>query len=184
MGFVETLVGWSRRETGTTYKLLSLAAGSLFFLCLLPGLLTWIGVVVGFPPVSISPLTAALVITLGLASGASLLGWATLTQWQRGRGTPAPVAPTARLIVEGPYRLCRNPIELGAILFYLGFGTLFGSLGAGLFASLGALILGSAYHRFVEERELLARFGDDYRRYRARTPFLIPSLSAYLDRHR
>ncbi len=130
------------------------------------------------------PLAAAFAITLGILLGAFWLGWATLTQWRLGRGTPAPMAATQRLIVEGPYRLCRNPIELGAALYYLGFGTLFGSLGAGVFASLAALVLGSAYHKLVEERELLARFGDDYRRYRRRTPFLIPSLRAFLDRRR
>jgi len=35
-------------------------------------------------------------------------------------------------------------------------------------------IIGSTYHKFVEEKELLLRFGDDYIHYRNTTPFLIP----------
>ena len=183
-GVLERLARWSQREASLPRKLASLAAGSFFFLLLLPALLTWLGVVVQIPPLAVAPLTAAFVVALGVVPGLFLLGWATLTQWRRGRGTPAPMAPTQRLVVEGPYRLCRNPIELGAILYYLGFGTLLGSLGAGLLAALAALVFGSAYHKLVEERELLARFGEDYRRYCKRTPFLIPSLGAFLNRRR
>jgi protein-S-isoprenylcysteine O-methyltransferase Ste14 len=184
MNVIDKLVEWSRREASTARKLVSLAIGIFVFLCALPALFTWAGLVLGFPPIPAMPLAAAIAITLGFLVGSYWLGWAAFSQWRRGHGTPAPTAPTQRLVVEGPYRLCRNPIELGAIFYYLGFGTLFGSLSAGVFASLAALASGSAYHKLVEERELLARFGDEYRRYRKRTPFLIPDLRALLRRRR
>jgi protein-S-isoprenylcysteine O-methyltransferase Ste14 len=181
---VRTLVRWSQGERGVPEKLLALAAGTLLFLGLLPALLVWLGLTLRFPSPLLPPLAAAFVVAAGVLPGLSLLCWAALTQWRRGRGTPVPTAPPRRLVVAGPYRLCRNPIELGAILYYLGFGTLFASFGAGIFAALMALVFGSAYHRLVEERELSLRFGDEYRRYRERTPFLIPSLTTWLDRHR
>jgi protein-S-isoprenylcysteine O-methyltransferase Ste14 len=84
------------------------------------------------------------------------------------------MAPTQKLVVTGPYKLCRNPIQFGAILYYLGVGTASRGLGCGLFMAVSAAIIGSLYHRFVEEKELEKRFGRDYVAYRARTPFLLP----------
>jgi protein-S-isoprenylcysteine O-methyltransferase Ste14 len=45
-----------------------------------------------------------------------------------GQGTPAPMMPTRRLLVTGPYHLCRNPMVLGTIIAYLGVVVLTGSL--------------------------------------------------------
>jgi protein-S-isoprenylcysteine O-methyltransferase Ste14 len=39
---------------------------------------------------------------------------------------------------------------------------------------MAVLIIGSFYHKAVEEKELLARFGKEYEDYKARTPFLVP----------
>jgi len=36
------------------------------------------------------------------------------------------------------------------------------------------VILGTFYHKGVEEKELLLRFGDEYKEYQERTSFLIP----------
>ena len=38
------------------------------------------------------------------------------------------------------------------------------------------VFLGSLYHKFIEEKELLVRFGDEYRKYKKKTPFLLPKL--------
>jgi protein-S-isoprenylcysteine O-methyltransferase Ste14 len=176
MLLIATLLRWSETPASAPRKLASLLAGVLFFLGLLPALLSWAGSALGVPPATVPPLAAALLIVSTTSLGLSWLAWATLTQWKIGRGTPAPMAPTQRLVIQGPYRLSRNPIEFGAVLYYLGFGALFATPGAGLFAAAVALAAGSAYHRFVEEHELLIRFGDDYRRYRERTPFLVPDL--------
>jgi protein-S-isoprenylcysteine O-methyltransferase Ste14 len=109
-----------------------------------------------------------------LAAGIFLVVWTVLTQTTVGQGTPVPVAPPRRLIVTGPYRLCRNPIQLGAIIYYLGVGTLFGSMEIGLAMFLLGLVIGGSYHKFVEEKELRLRFGEEYEEYRKKTPFLIP----------
>ena len=66
-------------------------------------------------------------------------------------------------------------MALGTILFFLGAAIALGSLGAvGLSLLFGALLL--SHIKFVEEREMEARFGAKYERYRAHTPFLIPYL--------
>jgi protein-S-isoprenylcysteine O-methyltransferase Ste14 len=85
-----------------------------------------------------------------------------------------PAAPPRKLILRGPYGLSRNPIQLGAMFYYLGLGCLCSGIPAGLFAFGAALLFGSLYHKLVEEKELLARFGADYESYRRQTPFLVP----------
>ena len=47
-------------------------------------------------------------------------------------------------------------------------------LGPGVAAAGGVAAFVVFYARTVEERELEARFGEEYRAYRARTPFLFP----------
>ncbi len=37
-------------------------------------------------------------------------------------------------------------------------------------------IVGSCYHKLIEEKELTLRFGDDYQRYKENTLFLIPKI--------
>ena len=109
-----------------------------------------------------------------MAFGLVLSLWAVRHQWTMGKGTPSLNAPTQRLVVTGPYRLCRNPIQLGALLYVLGLGTLTFSLNTGLLALGAGLIVGVVYIKGVEEKELVARFGEAYEAYRRRTPFLIP----------
>ncbi len=111
---------------------------------------------------------------LALAIGLVLMVWSLVVLWRDGKGTPAPIAPTRKLVTTGPYRLCRNPVELGTDLYIFAVGTWFDSLSTGLFCLLFAFLLGSLYIRLIEEQELKARFGNDYLRYRQRTPFMLP----------
>jgi protein-S-isoprenylcysteine O-methyltransferase Ste14 len=66
-----------------------------------------------------------IIAAIAAFKGLYFLIWATITQWKNGSGTPAPNAPTQSLITAGPYKICRNPIQLGATLYYLSFGTFF-----------------------------------------------------------
>jgi protein-S-isoprenylcysteine O-methyltransferase Ste14 len=84
------------------------------------------------------------------------------------------------LVTTGPYKLCRNPIEFGAIFYYLGIGTIAGGITVGIACFLLGLTIGSAYHKLIEESELEARFGDEYRQYKKKTPFLLPYARWYL----
>jgi protein-S-isoprenylcysteine O-methyltransferase Ste14 len=119
------------------------------------------------------------VVLISILLGMSILGWSVLTLWKAGRGTPAPLAPTEKIVTSGPYRYCRNPIQLGGSFYFLGVVTLFGSLLTGIIAFVLTLLGASAYHKLVEEKELLLRFGDDYRDYMESTPFIIPGLKCW-----
>ena len=72
-----------------------------------------------------------------------------------------------------PYTYCRNPMALGAVGMYVGVALLVGSLGALVLVLLAACALLLSVRR-IEEDEMVLRFGDDYRDYRERTPFLLP----------
>jgi protein-S-isoprenylcysteine O-methyltransferase Ste14 len=73
------------------------------------------------------------------------------------------------LLRRGPYTLSRNPMYLGELVLWLGWGLFYGS---------GAVLIGFllwfAMFNFVivpqEERALEARFGEAYRAYKARVP--------------
>ena len=102
--------------------------------------------------------------------------WTIKVQFTVGKGTPIPLMATQKLIVQGPYLYCRNPMALGTDLFYLGVAIWLGSLsaiGLGLIYPVGILI----YIKLIEEKELEGRFGSEYLDYKKRTPFLIPHLS-------
>lgn len=165
----------SSQPRSTTYRAWAVVIGIGVFFGLGPPLLGLAGrSVARHLPVL---LPRAVEIPLGLLlmlSGLALLLWSAATFWRVGHGTPAPVAAPQRLVVVGPFRHCRNPIELGALCFYFGVGCVFLSFIAGVTMFAIGLILGSTYHRLFEEKELRLRFGADYERYRQRTPFLIP----------
>lgn len=113
-------------------------------------------------------------VGLGLA-GAFFALPSIRAQVETGSGTPLPMMPTQRLVVKPPFTYCRNPMTLGTILGYGGIGVVLGSVSAvGIVAVVGALLL--VYVRFVEEKELEARFGSAYLEYKLTTPFLLPRM--------
>jgi protein-S-isoprenylcysteine O-methyltransferase Ste14 len=105
-----------------------------------------------------------------------LMMWSVWVQWSVGRGGPVPVVPTRKLITTGPYALCRNPMHLGALLYVFAFGLIFGNLVIALICIALEMSMLGVYLKSIEEKELLLRFGEDYRRYKEKTPFLIPRI--------
>jgi methanethiol S-methyltransferase len=80
------------------------------------------------------------------------------------------------LAMSGPYAKIRHPQYVGFVLIMLGFLVQWPTL-----VTLGMFpILVYMYHRLAkaEEREAEAAFGDEYRRYAARTPAFFPHWSA------
>jgi protein-S-isoprenylcysteine O-methyltransferase Ste14 len=101
--------------------------------------------------------------------------WSVQAQLDRGRGTPLPVMPTQELLTDGPFRYCRNPMTLGAILAYLGIAIAARTpSGIGLVSTLAGVLL--AYLKCLEEPELAERFGEAYADYKRTTPFIVPRL--------
>jgi protein-S-isoprenylcysteine O-methyltransferase Ste14 len=74
-----------------------------------------------------------------------------------------------KLITHGIYKKIRHPMYLGIILIHIGFPLAFSRLLTLLSAILWIPMI--LYWRYLEEKELEARFGQAYRDYRKRTFF-------------
>jgi protein-S-isoprenylcysteine O-methyltransferase Ste14 len=86
-----------------------------------------------------------------------------------GVGTPAPIAPTERLVIGGLYRYVRNPMYLAVGAIIVGQALLLGQLiplayAGAFFAAVGAFV------RWYEEPTLLRQFGEQYEAYRRAVP--------------
>jgi protein-S-isoprenylcysteine O-methyltransferase Ste14 len=104
-------------------------------------------------------------VMLTVAGGLSLLDSFARFALQ-GRGTPAPVAPTATLVVSGQYRYVRNPMYVAVVTAILGQALLFGSTRVLGYAALMWFV----FHAFVlayEEPTLRGQFGEAYAAYQA-----------------
>ena len=110
-----------------------------------------------------------------LAAGAAVLVHAFARFVAEGRGTPAPPAPTARLVVGGLYRHVRNPMYLALVAAIAGQALLLGQA-----VLLGyALPVAAAVAAFVhayEQPTLSRRFGAEYEAYRRHVPAWWPRL--------
>jgi protein-S-isoprenylcysteine O-methyltransferase Ste14 len=108
-----------------------------------------------------------------LAGVALQLRCITLFQ-RRGGGTPSPLWPPGRLVLEGPYRWVRNPMNVGELAVFLALGAWFGSPALVMYTVLAWL----AFHLFIvlyEEPRLAHRFGIPYDSYRHSVGRWVPA---------
>ena len=151
--------------------------GTIVFVAVLPA--TVIGLVpywlTGWrlrPPfldTSVTRWLGALLVVVALPLFLSFLGRFVF----EGRGTPAPVAPTERLVVGGPFQWTRNPGYVAVIAMLIGQALFFASPPVLVYAALVAL----AFHAFVlayEEPTLRRTYGAEYEAYCRRVPRWIP----------
>jgi protein-S-isoprenylcysteine O-methyltransferase Ste14 len=96
----------------------------------------------------------------------------------QGRGTPAPIAPTAHLVVTGLYRYVRNPMYVAVVTIIVGQGLWFASVPVLVYAAIvwGAV---TAFVMLYEEPTLAGTFGDEYDEYRAHVRRWIPRLTPW-----
>ncbi|MCY3774129.1 MAG: isoprenylcysteine carboxylmethyltransferase family protein [Gemmatimonadetes bacterium] len=107
--------------------------------------------------------------------GLFLAAW-TMALFDRiGKGTPAPWAPPKKLVVLGPYRHVRNPMNSGMLLMIGAEALLFGSWHLAVWACVFFAVC-AIYFPCYEEPGLERRFGDAYRQYKANVPRWIPRL--------
>ena len=92
-----------------------------------------------------------------------------------GVGTPAPVAPTERLVVGGLYRHVRNPMYVAVAATIVGQALLLGRAVLFLWAGAFAVAVWS-FVRWYEEPTLSRRFGAEYEEYRRAVPAWRPRL--------
>ena len=110
------------------------------------------------------------------ALGVALYLW-TIVLFALAHGTQVPVAPTQKVVTSGPYAVSRNPMVTSAIFMVCGAGVVLDSWSfilAGLVIPTAYLV----YIKLVEEKELEARFGEEYLRYKKATPFILPTLKS------
>jgi protein-S-isoprenylcysteine O-methyltransferase Ste14 len=158
------------------------AAGSLVFLVLAPG------VVAGLLPWWITdwevkePLPYwAPVRVLGailIAAGVVVLLHAFARFVVEGLGTPAPVAPTERLVVGGLYRYVRNPMYLAVAATIVGQALALGQLILLPYAATFAAAV-VAFVRWYEEPTLRRQFGEEYDAYCRAVPAWWPRRSPW-----
>jgi protein-S-isoprenylcysteine O-methyltransferase Ste14 len=101
-----------------------------------------------------------------VALGLGLAGFA-MSSFLRAHTSPLPIKPTTAIVATGPYRFTRNPMYVGLAALYLGITLWVDSLWPVLFLPAVLFMI----QRFViarEERYLEAKFGDQYRGYKAR----------------
>lgn len=118
--------------------------------------------------------SAVMLAGVGLLIAASALGlWSGFAMASRGDGTPLPSVATTRLVVSGPYRFVRNPMVLAGIAQGVGVALALGSWAAVLYALAGVPVWDRLV-RPLEEADLTAKFGDEYRAYQSRVRCWIP----------
>jgi protein-S-isoprenylcysteine O-methyltransferase Ste14 len=104
-----------------------------------------------------------------IAAGVAVLLHAFVRFVNEGIGTPAPVAPTQKLVVGGLYRYVRNPMYLAVAATIVGQALVLGQPALLLYAAIfGAVVY--AFVRLYEEPTLGSQFGDQYEEYRRAVP--------------
>jgi protein-S-isoprenylcysteine O-methyltransferase Ste14 len=153
------------------------AAGSALFFAIAPG------VVAGLVPWWLTgwrlrwPLSVWLPVRLAglvmLIAAAIVLVQAFARFAVEGRGTPAPPAPTQRLVIGGLYRYVRNPMYLAVVAAITGQALL---LGQPILLGYAAAVwvTTAAFARWYEEPALARQFGAQYEAYRRGVPAWRP----------
>ena len=110
-------------------------------------------------------------ITIFLTVTAGLTGFYSLYLFLKEKTTTHAHKPneTGRMVVDGPYRHTRNPMYLSLSLVLIAWAI--------FLSDLIALMMMPAFYGYMtrfqinpEERELISKFGDDYKDYADKTP--------------
>ncbi len=122
-----------------------------------------------------APLAIRILGGVLIAAGAGFLLHAFGRFVIEGIGTPAPIAPTERLVVGGVYRHVRNPMYLAVGALIAGQALLLGQWELLAYAAIFFAIV-ATFVLTYEEPTLERRFGADYDAYRRAVPGWLPRL--------
>jgi protein-S-isoprenylcysteine O-methyltransferase Ste14 len=151
------------------------ALGSLVFLAVAPGvvagLLPWL--LTGWRAERAVALPVRLAGFALVVAGVAALLQAFVRFVAEGIGTPAPVAPTQRLVVGGLYRYVRNPMYLAVGAAIVGQALILGRPGLLLYALAFGVAVAAFVHLY-EEPTLARQFGAEYDSYRRAVPAWWP----------
>ena len=159
----------------------SAIAGSALFLVVAPGvvagLVPWLLTDGYHTPLSVVPgsVTAGSILVV-VATAILLHAFARFAL--EGLGTPAPVAPTEKLVVGGIYRHVRNPMYVAVLAIILGQALIFSSWAILVYGLIAAAAMIS-FVKFYEEPTLASRYGEEYEAYRRAVPGWLPRLTPW-----
>ena len=103
-----------------------------------------------------------LIVLLGLA-----LAFSAMTQFGRAKTTVDPHGSVSAIVVDGPYRLSRNPIYVGLVCFLVGLPIALGTLWGLVLSPLFIVLMNTLVIQH-EEAYLEKKFGDEYTSYKSR----------------
>ncbi|MBR6472309.1 MAG: isoprenylcysteine carboxylmethyltransferase family protein [Firmicutes bacterium] len=128
---------------------------------------------------TVTPGSVRIVIFALMAiAGIGLSVWTIVYMRLVGKGNPMDafdheVAPrTSKLMTDGPYKICRNPMLLGVFIYYLGLVIVLWSWKALVVFIVFICIM--MVQVSSEEQRLERDFGEEYLKYKARTKKIIP----------
>jgi len=161
------------------------AVGSALFFAMAPGVVAglvpwWLtGWRVRGPLAHWAPLRVAGLIML--TAGAIVLARAFARFVTEGHGTPAPAAPTERLVIGGLYRHVRNPMYLAVTATITGQAL---ALGQPVLLGYAAAVWATtaAFAHWYEEPALARQFGAQYEVYRSNVPAWRPRIRPWRPR--
>ncbi len=111
-----------------------------------------------------------------LLIGVPTVVW-TIIRFLRTKGSPIPFNPPPALVVNGLYRIVRNPMHAGWTVSLFGVAVLMQSFTLlAIFIPL-FIIVHIVYLKFVEEKELEKKFGQAYIDYKKKVPMFFPLLT-------
>ena len=119
---INKFVEWSKKKYTEKQEIIGFIVAGFVFIVVIPFIIVlcslFIDTKLNLPkllPELFNLIIALFFIILGLL----LIGWTGLVQFNIGKGTPIPAMPTQRLITTSVYSLCRNPMLLGTLIYYL-----------------------------------------------------------------
>jgi protein-S-isoprenylcysteine O-methyltransferase Ste14 len=97
---------------------------NLIFTLVVPGTVgVYVPLLIAREQAPVSGSRFAIALTL-LTAGGALYAWCVWNFAVVGRGTPAPIDASKKLVTHGPYRFARNPMYLGVLVVILGLAVL------------------------------------------------------------
>lgn len=118
-------------------------------------------------PISLMPVLPARILGGVLFVLSGLFGYLAQRELERAGTNVRPDRPTTAIVMEGPYRITRNPLYIALLGIYIGVAIFVNAV----MPLLLLIPLFVVLHWGIvlrEERYLESKFGDGYRAYRAR----------------
>jgi protein-S-isoprenylcysteine O-methyltransferase Ste14 len=177
--FIEGVINFIYKITTGTKKMrlfLTPLFGFVFFciVLLLIFISFYLDRFLGLPQFVLKPIRVAL--SLPFLIGGSFLWLWCAGKFFKTKGTPVPVNPPPKLITDGPYAYSRNPMMTGLFMVMAGIGIFFGSLTLTFFMTPLFVLMSILEFKYIEEPELMKRFGKVYTEYKEKTPIIIPRI--------